>query len=237
VSVTSIVLVHAHTFFREGLRHNLSFLTDFHVVGEASNGQQAIQLVGVADPDMVLMGVDLPGVNGLEVSRVIKRNHPNVCVVLISSSIDTSTIVKAIRAGISACINPTSSWDALFDTLCEVRDGKYPINDMVLARPEVAAEVLATFRQMAVDDDVHHIYSPLSPRELQVLELIAANCTNKEIATSLEISNQTVKNHVSSILRKLAVNDRAQAVVYAVRQGWIKAIESDDSEDHAYKAC
>jgi len=222
VNSTSIVVVHAHTFFREGLRHNLATLPDFRIAGEASNGQQAIQLVDYTDPDLVLMEIDLPGVNGLEVSRAIKRSHPHVGIILLSSSIDGQQVVKAIRAGVAAFVPRNISWDDLLITLYEVRKGTYPINDLVLSLPEVAAQVLGAFRQMAVDEDTQSVYSPLSPRELQVLELIAAGRTNKEIALLLDISNQTVKNHVSSILRKLAVNDRTQAVVYAMRRGWIK---------------
>lgn len=222
MSVTSIVLVHAHALFREGLRHNLVELPDFAISGEASNGQQAIQLVDYTDPDLVLMEVDLPGVNGLEVSRAIKRSHPHVGIILLSSNIDGQQVVKAIRAGVAAYLPRNTSWDHLLDTLYDVRKGTYPINELVLSLPDVAAQVLMAFRQMAVDEDTQSIYSPLSPRELQVLELVAAGRTNKEIALLLDISNQTVKNHVSSILRKLAVNDRTQAVVYAMRRGWIK---------------
>ncbi len=222
MNITSIVVVHAHALFREGLRHNLATLPDFRIAGEASNGQQAIQLVDYTDPDLVLMEIDLPGVNGLEVSRAIKRSHPHVGIILLSSSIDGQQVVKAIRAGVAAYVLRNTSWDDLLTTLYEVRKGTYPINELVLSLPDVAAQVLGAFRQMAVDEDTQSVYSPLSPRELQVLELVAAGRTNKEIALLLDISNQTVKNHVSSILRKLAVNDRTQAVVYAMRRGWIK---------------
>jgi DNA-binding NarL/FixJ family response regulator len=228
VSQTAIVLVHAHTMFREGLRRNLAAHPDFRVTGEASNGQQAIQLVDYTDPDMVLMEVDLPGVNGLEVSRAIKRTHPHVGIVLLSSSADGQNVVKAIRAGVAAFLLRNVSWEALLLTLQEVRKGQYPINDLVLSSPIVAGQVLAAFRQLAVDEDTQSVYSPLSPRELEVLELVAAGRTNKEIASQLDISNQTVKNHVSSILRKLAVNDRTQAVVYAMRRGWIKVVLPGD---------
>lgn len=222
MNITSIVVVHAHALFREGLRHNLATLPDFRIAGEASNGQQAIQLVDYTDPDLVLMEIDLPGVNGLEVSRAIKRSHPHVGIILLSASIDGQQVVKAIRAGVAAYVPRNISWDDLLTTLYEVRKGTYPINELVLSLPDVAAQVLSAFRQMAVDEDTQSVYSPLSPRELQVLELVAAGRTNKEIALLLDISNQTVKNHVSSILRKLAVNDRTQAVVYAMRRGWIK---------------
>ncbi|MCS6880324.1 MAG: response regulator transcription factor [Oscillochloridaceae bacterium] len=222
MSVTSIVLVHSHALFREGLRQHLLAHPEFRIVGEASNGQQAIQMVDYGDPDIVLMEVDLPGVNGLEVSRAIKRAHPHIGIILFSSDMDGDHVVKAIRAGVAAYLPRNVDWAALLAALQEVRRGGYPINDLVLSLPEVATEVLAAFRQMVADEDIQSVYSPLSPRELEVLELVAAGRTNKEIAQQLDISNQTVKNHVSSILRKLAVNDRTQAVVYAMRRGWIK---------------
>ena len=224
VSSTSVVLVHAHALFREGLRHNIGSMPDFQIVGEASNGQQAIQIVDYTDPDVVLMETDLPGVNGLEVSRVIKRTHPQVSIILFSSAMDGKHVVKAIRAGVAAYLPRNIEWIGLQQALLDVRRGDYPINELVLSLPDVAAQVLAAFRQMVVDETSQSIYSPLSPRELEVLELVAAGRTNKEIAAQLDISNQTVKNHVSSILRKLAVNDRTQAVVYAMRRGWIKVV-------------
>lgn len=222
MSITTIVLVHAHELFRQGLRHNIGATQGFRIVGEASNGQQAIQLVDNTDPDIVLMSMELPGVNGLEVSRAIKRSHPNVGIVLLSSSMEGQQVVKAIRAGVALYLPRNVSWEKLLRGLHQVQRGEYPINELVLSLPDVASQVLAAFRQMASDEDTQSIYSPLSPRELQVLELVAAGRTNKEIALHLDISNQTVKNHVSSILRKLAVNDRTQAVVYAMRRGWIK---------------
>ncbi|KAB8142281.1 response regulator transcription factor [Chloroflexia bacterium SDU3-3] len=228
MSQSSIVLVHAHALFREGLRHNINSLPDFRISGEASNGQQAIQLVDYTDPDMVVMEVDLPGVNGLEVARAIKRTHPHIGITLLAATMDGQQVVKAIRAGVASYMPRNISWEKLLHGLKRVQRGDYPINDLVLSLPDVAGQVLQAFRQMAVDEDTQSIYSPLSPRELQVLELIAAGRTNKEIAIQLDISNQTVKNHVSSILRKLAVNDRTQAVVYAMRRGWIKVVLPGD---------
>lgn len=228
MSQTSIVLVHAHVLFREGLRRNLLSLPEYRIAGEATNGQQAIQMVDYTDPSLVLMEMDLPGVNGLEVARAIKRNHPHVGIMLFSASMDGQLVVKAIRAGVAAYLPRTVSWEELLHTLRRVQRNDYQINDLVLAVPDVAGHVLHAFRQMAVDEETQKVYSPLSPRELDVLDLIAAGRTNKEIATQLDISNQTVKNHVSSILRKLAVNDRTQAVVYAMRRGWIKVVLPGD---------
>jgi DNA-binding NarL/FixJ family response regulator len=222
VSKSGVVLVHAHPLFRQGLRYHLSGHPEFRITGEAGNAQEAIQLVDYTDPDVVLIEIDLPGVNGLEVARAIKRSHPNVGIILLSADNDFSNMIRALRAGVAAYIPRNVPWEELLKVLQDVRRGEYPINDLVLREPQIAALVLNEFRSLTSEEEVENIYTPLSPREIEVLDLVASGRTNKEIAVKLNISNQTVKNHISSILRKLAVNDRTQAVVYAMRRGWIK---------------
>jgi DNA-binding NarL/FixJ family response regulator len=224
---TSVVLVHDHALFREGLRQNIQTTPDFYIIGEASNGQQAIQLVEQTDPGMLVIELDLPGISGLEVSWVIKRAHPHIGIVLLGDTMTGSQVIKVIRSGVAGYLRRNVSWEVLLNTMRRVRRGDYPINDLLLELPEVASQVLTAFRQTEMDRDTQNIYSPLSSRELQVLELVATGQTNKEIAQALDISNQTVKNHISSILRKLAVNDRMQAVFYALSRGWIKEISTD----------
>lgn len=221
MSQTSIVLVHAHELFRGGVRGYLATQSDFKILGEASNGQQAIQLVDYTSPHIVLMDIDLPGINGMEVARAMKRSHPEVGIILMNATVDGQLVVRAIRAGVSAFVLRTISGEGLIHEIRRVRRGEYPINELVLSQADVASQVLEAFRQIGIEDNGQAIYSPLSPRELQVLDLIASGRSNKEIAVHLDISNQTVKNHVSSILRKLAVNDRTHAVVYAMKRGWI----------------
>jgi DNA-binding NarL/FixJ family response regulator len=224
---TSVVLVHDHALFREGLRQNIQTIPDFYVVGEASNGQQAIHIVEQTDPGMLVIELDLPGISGLEVSWVIKRAHPHVGIVLLGDTMTGAQVIKVIRSGVAGYLRRNVSWEVLLNTMRRVRRGDYPINDLLLELPEVASQVLNAFRQTEMDRDTQNIYSPLSSRELQVLELVATGQTNKEIAQALDISNQTVKNHISSILRKLAVNDRMQAVFYALSRGWIKEASPD----------
>ena len=114
----------------------------------------------------------------------------------------------------------------LIDAIRKVRGGQFIINEKIFSRPAVASKVLAEFRELSVyGPGSTHVFAPLSPREVQILDNIAQGMTNKEVAYALAISEQTVKNHMSSILRKLSVNDRTQAVVYAIRQGWIKGPE------------
>ncbi len=227
MSKSGVVLVHAHPLFRQGLRYHLAGHPEFRITGEAGNGQQAIQLVDYTDPDIVLIEMDLPGVNGLEVARAIKRSHPNVGIILLSAEADHAMMIKALRAGVAAYVPRNVPWEELLKVLHDVRRGDYPINEIVLREPQIAALVLTEFRSLTSEEEVENIYSPLSPREIEVLELVAGGRTNKEIAVKLDISNQTVKNHISSILRKLAVNDRTQAVVYAMRRGWIKVAQAE----------
>lgn len=221
---TSIIVVHAQALYREGLRQHIHSSPDLTMAGEASYGQQAIQLVEQLDPALLLIAMDLPGISGLEVAWVIKRSHPHVGIILLGGSMSGQQVIKVIRSGVAAYLPHNVTWDDLVVTLRRVQRGEYPINDLLLEMPDVAEQVLDSFRQMEMDRDTQIIYSPLSSRELQVLELIAVGQSNKAIAQSLDISNQTVKNHVSSILRKLAVNDRMQAVFYALNRGWIKDV-------------
>lgn len=228
VSKSGVVLVHAHPLFRQGLRHHLVGHEEFRVLGEAGNGQQAIELVELTDPDIVVLELELPGISGLEVARAIKRSHPNAGIVLLAADDGEGVIIKALRAGVAAFVQRQTPWPALLEVLQHVRRGDYPINDLVVSMPGIAASVLNEFRQLAADAPSDTLYSPLSQREIEVLELVAGGRTNKEIALRLNISNQTVKNHLSSILRKLAVNDRTQAVVYAMRRGWLRGWLQDE---------
>lgn len=228
MSKSGVVLVHAQPLFRQGLRHHLAAQAEFRVLGEAGNGQQAIELVDLAEPDIVVLELELPGISGLEVARAVKRSHPNVGIVLLATDEGESVIIKALRAGVAAFVQRQTPWPELLDVLQHVRRGDYPINDLVVSMPGIAASVLNEFRRLAADAPSDTIYSPLSQREIEVLELVAGGRTNKEIALRLNISNQTVKNHISSILRKLAVNDRTQAVVYAMRRGWLRGWLQDE---------
>ena len=153
---------------------------------------------------------------------------PSTCLVRVRRLVEAGVL-----RGFHADIDPAALGVGLMAMISvrlsrHARDTVETFRQHVLSLPEVASQVLAAFRQMVVDEYTQSIFSPLSPRELEVLEFVAAGRTNKEIALLLDISNQTVKNHVSSILRKLAVNDRTQAVVYAMRRGWIKVVLPGD---------
>jgi len=147
-------------------------------------------------------------------------------VVVLTADDQEQTLFDAIRAGAAAYLHKDCDPAELIDSIRKVRSGQFVINEKIFSRPAVASRVLAEFRELSVyGPGSARVFAPLSPREVQILDSIAQGRTNKEVAYALAISEQTVKNHMSSILRKLSVNDRTQAVVYAIRQGWIKAPE------------
>lgn len=196
---------------------------DLEVVGEADTGQQALEMNHALTPDVIIIDSTLPGVNGIEVTRLIKQQTPTVAVLVMTSFEDEEELFNSIKVGASAYLTVDTKPEDLVAAVRRAHAGNYLINDSVLSRPLLASRVLRQFRELAsVGPETEPIFIPLSAREVEVLEHIARGNSNKEIARSLGISDQTVKNHITSILRKLAVNDRTEAVVYALRHGWIK---------------
>ena len=153
-----------------------------------------------------------------------------MAIIILTPSKDEERLFQAIKVGAAAYFTRNITPDELIDAIRKVSHGEYLIDEDVLAKPELATRVLDTFRKMGStveeeeeeEDETKNIYSPLSSREVEILDYIARGNSNKEIAKSLKISDQTVKNHITSILKKLSVNDRTAAVVHALRHGWIK---------------
>lgn len=221
-----IVIVDGHTLFRRGVRNILELEADIEVVGEAGTGREALAVVEELTPDVVLMDLGLPSPNGIETTQRLKRELPHTGVIVLASNDDEDQLFEAIKAGAAAYVLKDIDPSDLIAIIRRVRSGEYLINDKVFAKPAVASRVLKEFRELAVyGTEAAPIFAPLSPREVEILDNIAQGMTNKQVAYALSISEQTVKNHMSSILRKLSVNDRTQAVVYAMRQGWIKIPE------------
>ncbi len=218
-----ILLVDDHPLFRQGVTWTLTNQPDLDIVGEVADGQAAIQQADVLLPDLVLCDINLPGMNGLEVTRILKRRHPQMAVIILTLHEDDEQLFHAIRVGASAYAIKDIAAQELISLIRRVGRGEYLINENVLSRPFVASKVLDQFRELAtLDEAADTVFSPLTPREVEILDCVARGNSNKEIARLLSISDQTVKNHITSILRKLAVNDRTQAVIYALRHGWIK---------------
>jgi DNA-binding NarL/FixJ family response regulator len=223
---TRILVVDDHTLFRVGIANILQREADIDVVGEADDSRSAVDRALETSPDIVLMDLSLPGSGGIETTQRIKRELPSTGIIVLAVTEDEDALFDAIKAGAAAFILKDVTPDDLVTIIRRVVRGEYLINDKVFAKPAVASRVLKEFRELAVyGQEAAPIFAPLSPREVEILDNIAQGMTNKQVAYELSISEQTVKNHMSSILRKLSVNDRTQAVVYAMRQGWIRMPE------------
>ena len=221
-----ILIVDDHALFRVGISNILSREREFDVVGEAADGRAAVEMVSMVSPNIVLMDLSLPPPGGLDTTQRIRREFPAIAVVVMAQDEDEESLFASIKAGAAAFVIKDISPEDLIHVIRRVSQGEFLINDKVFSKPAVASRVLKEFRELAVyGQEAQPIFAPLSPREVEILDNIAQGMTNKQVAYALSISEQTVKNHMSSILRKLAVNDRTQAVVYAMRQGWIKMPE------------
>jgi DNA-binding NarL/FixJ family response regulator len=223
---TTILLVDDHALFRVGMRNIIEREADFEIVGEADDTSGAFDLSVQLSPDIILMDLSLPAPGGIETTQRIKRELPSAGIIVLAVDEDEDALFDAIKAGAAAFILKDVAPDDLVAIIRRVARGEYLINDKVFAKPAVASRVLKEFRELAIyGQEAAPIFAPLSPREVEILDNIAQGMTNKQVAYALSISEQTVKNHMSSILRKLSVNDRTQAVVYAMRQGWIRMPE------------
>jgi DNA-binding NarL/FixJ family response regulator len=221
-----ILIVDDHALFRVGISNILGRERDLDVVGEAADGRAALETAGMTSPNIVLMDLSLPAPGGLETTQRIRREFPAIAVIVMAQDEDEESLFASIKAGAAAFLIKDISPEDLIHVIRRVSQGEFLINDKVFSKPAVASRVLKEFRELAVyGQEAQPIFAPLSPREVEILDNIAQGMTNKQVAYALSISEQTVKNHMSSILRKLAVNDRTQAVVYAMRQGWIKMPE------------
>jgi DNA-binding NarL/FixJ family response regulator len=221
-----VLLVEDHPMFRRGLRRILEETGRYAIVGEATNGHEAIHLADVHHPELVIMDVQLPGVTGLKIARVLRKQQPHARIVFLSMHVDDERLFDAIRAGATAFLTKDIDGDTLIDALRRVLAGENLINTLILSRPQLAWRVLSEFRALANEPneaaDASMSALPLSAREIEVLDCVAQGLSNKEIADELFVTEQTVKNHMTSVLRKLDVNDRVQAVLYAVKNGWIE---------------
>ncbi|MBA3471565.1 MAG: response regulator transcription factor [Herpetosiphonaceae bacterium] len=225
-STVNVLIVDDHPLFRQGVRWALSNERDIKIAGETSTAEEALAMIADHEPDVVLTDFNLPGMNGVEFTRTVRRQYPSLGVVMLSIYESDEHAFNALSAGAAAYYSKEISPKSLANALRRVARGEYVINEVMFEDPRIADRILLQFRGLhsgiiAEPDLDISVFSPLSDREIEVLEHIAGGSANKDIADSLGISTQTVKNHISSILRKLSLNDRTQAVLYALRRGWI----------------
>ena len=212
-NLISILIVDDHEVVRNGIRSFLETIKDFDVVGEAESGEKAVKMVAELIPDIVLLDLIMPGMDGVETTRQIKKISPRTQVVVLTSYHEDVHIFPALKAGAISYILKDMKMEKLADALLRA------VRHEVTLHPLVAERVLQNIR--GEDSEEPALFTELTERELDVLRLIAKGMTNSQIAESLVISENTVKGHVSNILSKLHLADRTQVAVYAWQRGLV----------------
>ncbi len=206
---------------RQGIEHSLSSVEDIEISGAADLNGGALSTIDTLPPDVALVDIDAPSNNGLTLARKIKQRSPNIGVIVLTSNASDAQLFQALKAQASAYLEKEVTAEQLVDTIRRVARGEHPINEGLTTRPKVAEQVLQQFQELSQRYEAEAFISPLTARETEILDYIAQGYLNKQIAIRLGISEQTIKNHVTSILRKLNANARTDAVVVAIKQGLI----------------
>lgn len=220
----TVMIVDDHPLFREGLTKVFSLEDDMEVVGEATDGEEALILAREIQPDVVVLDINLPTMNGLQVTRQLKSDRTGIAIINLTAYHDQEQVLHAMRAGASAYYPKDVETETLIDVVRMIVQGYYIVGNQTFdeagLRSWLDAGVEAATGPYMVDPGEHFV--PLSPREMEILQFVTRGMSNKQIALELGISHQTVKNHMTSILKKLDVEDRTQAAVYALRRGWVR---------------
>jgi NarL family two-component system response regulator LiaR len=209
-----VLLVDDHEVVRKGTRAYLDNLTDFDVVGEADSGDEAVRMAEALKPDVILMDLVMPGLDGVDTTRRIKSVNPSVEIVILTSYHDDSYIFPVLEAGALSYILKDSRLEDVAETL------RLALKQEAVLDPSIASRVIK--KLTGRHEDIPNPFIELTEREMEVLLLIADGLSNNEIAEELVISEHTVKSYVSNILSKLDLKDRTQAAVYAWRKGIIR---------------
>jgi len=210
-----VLLADDHDLFRQGVRRLLESSADLEVVGEARTGQDTVRLVEELAPDIVLLDIAMPALSGIDAARLIKTASPRTGIIILTVHADEEFLFEAIKAGAMGYLLKDASADELIRAIRVIYGGEG------LLAPSMAAKVMREFARTHEVTDLARVLTPLTHREVEILQHVAAGLANKEIAHKLSISERTVKNHLSNIMEKLHVNSRTQAAVYALRSGLV----------------
>lgn len=210
-----LLLADDHAIVRRGLQLFLKMQKDFELVGEAATGQEVLERVAELEPDIVLMDLHMPVLDGIEATRQIKASHPGVKVIVLTSFSDQDHVLPAVRAGARGYLLKDIEPDELAQAIRRVHAGQVELH------PEAAGLLMEQIANPggAAPERTGTPFDELTAREREVLQLIASGLSNKEIAAALHITEKTVKTHVSHVLEKLGLSDRTQAAILAVKHG------------------
>lgn len=201
-----------HALFREGLQALFSAMPGIEIVGEAASGEETVTLAEKLQPDIILMDISMPGIGGIQATRRILRANPTIGVIMVTMLEEDASLFAAIRAGARGYVLKGAHHRELLQTIQAVASGQ------VLFGPSTASRILGFFQEIEAGlkpSVPAETFPELTPRELEVLELIAQGANNSQIAEQLVISDKTVRNHITSVFSKLQVADRAQAIIKA----------------------
>ena len=220
-SKIQVFVISQQSLFKQGVEQTFSDIEDISISGITEVNDSVIKAIDNLPPDVALLDIDGPSENGIELAKRIKQRSPNIGVIVLSSNLDDNQLFLALKAQAVAYLSKEVTAEQLVETVRRVARGEHPINEYLTDRPKVAEHVLQQFQELSARSEAEAFMSPLTPREIEILQYIAEGYLNKQIAAELGISEQTIKNHVTSILRKLNANARTEAVVVAIKQGLI----------------
>jgi two-component system, NarL family, response regulator DegU len=223
-SMTKIIIVDDHQLFREGVKRILDFEDTFEVVAEGDDGSDVVNLYSNNNPDVVLMDINMPGKNGVEATADLVAVYPDAKVIMLSIHDDESYVTHALKSGALGYMLKEMDADEIVEAIKVVANGGSYLH------PKVTKNLVAEFRRLSEHEnkgnfhqtEIRRPFHLLTKRECEVLQLLTDGQSNRSIGETLYISEKTVKNHVSSILQKMNVNDRTQAVVTAIKNGWVE---------------
>jgi DNA-binding NarL/FixJ family response regulator len=210
----SVLIADDHTLFRKGVHKMLEAEEDMKVVGEAATGREALEQARALMPDVILMDIKMPDLDGIEATRTLCREMPHIGIIFVTMSQEDEFVFRGLQAGGRGYILKDSDPETMLRAIRAVAHGES------LLGPTIAQKALRQFS--ALPGKQAPLVDELTPRELEVLTLIAEGLCNKDIARELSISEKTVKNHINNIFSKLHLYDRTQAMLYAIRKGLVK---------------
>ncbi len=216
-----VFLVSQQSLFQDGIKHSLAGMADIEVLGVGGVSSEVLSAIDTSPPDVAIVDIDGPSDDGLVLARKIKQRSPNIGVIVLTSNPNDAQLFHVLKAQAVAYLSKEITANHLADTIRRVARGEHPINESLTNRPKVAEQVLHQFQELYWRSEAEGFISPLTRRETEILSYIGQGYLNKQIASELGISEQTIKNHVTSILRKLNANARTEAVIVAIKQGLI----------------
>ncbi|MCC6313663.1 MAG: response regulator transcription factor [Thermomicrobiales bacterium] len=218
-----VLLVDDHPLYRAGVRRVLEASGRYRIVAEARCAHEAIEAADAHAPELIVLDVQLPGISGLKTARVLRRKDPRVRIVLVSLFADDARVLEGLQTGAAAMLPRDLAPAVLLDALDRAMAGEQSLRALAHGRPALTLRLRADVRLVAGRRAPQPIDPlPLSTRELAVLDCAAQGLSNKQIAAALFVTEQTVKNHFTSVLRKLEEEDRVGAILHAVRHGWVE---------------